>query len=112
MGGPIEPRLLLRPDTPLPLLWFQSKSSSCCVTPRRSGMASARCETCGGPQGLKQNYTHPHDQIPLPNKHILCGGPNCARLALIWLTDEEEQQYLQGVRVFRVLSRTLEAQVR
>lgn len=74
-------------------------------------MASARCKTCGEPLGLKQNYTHPHDQISSPSHAVLCGAPSCARLALIWLTDEEEAQYAQGVRVFRVSNRSLQAQV-
>jgi hypothetical protein len=75
-------------------------------------MALARCGTCGSPQGLKDNYAHAHGQISLPNKRVLCGAPSCIRLALIWLTDTEEQQYARGVRVFRVSNRALEVQVR
>ena len=75
-------------------------------------MASARCETCGSPKGLKQNYTHSHDQIlSPPDKGFLCGAQNCTRPALIWLTDEEEQRYLQGVRLFRLSNRAVEARV-
>jgi hypothetical protein len=66
-------------------------------------MASARCENCGSPQGLKHTYTHPHEQVSSPSKKgLLCSTRNCTRLALIWLTDDEEQRYLQGVRAFRV----------
>ena len=68
-------------------------------------MALARCAACGRrrPQGLKHNYTHPHEQISLPANHVvLCGGKGCTRLAMIWLTDDEEEQYVQGVRAFRV----------
>jgi len=64
-------------------------------------MASARCEKCGSPQGLKQSYTHSHG-LASPEKRILCGTPSCTGSALIWLTDDEEQQYIQGVRAFRV----------
>jgi hypothetical protein len=79
---------------------------------RDHNMASARCETCGRPRGLKRNYVHAHDQtISLPGKAILCGAPSCARLALIWLTDAEEHQYLAGARVFRITSRGLDAQI-
>jgi hypothetical protein len=66
-------------------------------------MALARCVTCGSPQGLKHNYTHPHDQISLPANHVvLCGASGCTQLAMIWLTDDEEQQYVRGVRAFRI----------
>jgi hypothetical protein len=68
-------------------------------------MALARCETCGTPQGLKHNYAHAHDQVSPPDKLILCGAKGCARLARIWLTDDEELWYAQGVRIFRVLNR-------
>ena len=66
-------------------------------------MALARCATCRRPQGLKHNYTHPHDQISLPAKHmVFCGAKGCTRLAMIWLTDDEEKQYVQGIRDFRI----------
>ena len=64
-------------------------------------MASARCETCGHPQGLRHNYTHFHTPVPSATS-ILCGAPTCNRPASIWLTDEEQQQYLRGVRKFRI----------
>jgi hypothetical protein len=65
-------------------------------------MASARCEKCGHPQGLKLNYTHFHTPVPSGSSSILCGSPTCNRRASVWLTDEEEQQYLRGVRNFRI----------
>jgi hypothetical protein len=33
---------------------------------------------------------------------ILCGAASCAAPAYIWLTDEEEQQYLKGQRSFQL----------
>ena len=72
-------------------------------------MALARCETCGSPRGLKQSYTYSHSVVS--TKRLLCGVPTCTRPALIWLTDEEEQRYLQGVRVFRLSNRAVEARV-
>jgi hypothetical protein len=65
-------------------------------------MASARCETCGPPQGLKYSYTHLHTPVPSVSGSILCGAPICNRRAYIWLTDEEEQHYLRGQRRFSV----------
>ena len=72
-------------------------------------MALARCEPCGSPQGLKQTYTYPHSVVSA--KRIFCGQPSCARPAMIWLTGEEEQRYRQGVRLFRLSNRAVEAQV-
>jgi hypothetical protein len=74
-------------------------------------MALARCETCGHPQGLKQDYTHFHAPASSVGRYLLCGSPTCARPASLWLTDEEEQQYLGGQRIFRVSNRTLDVQV-
>ena len=78
-------------------------------------MALARCVTCGRghPQGLKRNYTHPHEQISLPtNQVVLCGAKGCTRLAMIWLTDDEEEQYVQGVRAFRVAHHVGEVRIK
>ena len=72
-------------------------------------MALARCQSCGIPQGLKQNYRHPHGVISPPR--ILCGAPTCTSWAMIWLTDEEEQRYAEGIRVFRVSNRGTEVEL-
>jgi hypothetical protein len=65
-------------------------------------MALARCETCGCPEGTKQNYAHVHVPLSFPPRHVICAKPACVRPAYIWLTDEEEQQYLRGERNFRI----------
>jgi hypothetical protein len=64
-------------------------------------MALGRCQLCGPPRGLKHNYTHGHNPVASVNSRILCGAPNCVRSVCIWLTDEEEQQYLNGQRSFQ-----------
>jgi hypothetical protein len=74
-------------------------------------MALARCETCGSPRGLKHNYTHVHNLVASVNSSILCGVPTCVRPACIWLTDEEEQQYVYGQRSFQFSNHALHAQV-
>jgi len=71
-------------------------------------MALARCETCGSPQGLKHAYPHVHSLAIPVNVYLLCGSPNCARRACIWLTDEEERQYFHGQRNFKISNRALE----
>jgi hypothetical protein len=67
-------------------------------------MAIARCEACGEPKGTKQPYPHCHTPTSISAvPRIPCGAPNCAREALIWLTDAEEDEYRRGLRRFRVL---------
>ena len=74
-------------------------------------MALARCETCGSPHGLKHKYPHSHTLAVSVRFDVLCGSPSCAHRAFIWLTDEEEQQYLSGQRSFAVSSRAREVDV-
>jgi hypothetical protein len=74
-------------------------------------MALTRCEACGRPQGLKQNYNHFHRLASTVGSDILCGAAACARPGCLWLTDEEQRQYLSGQRSFRISSRSLEVQV-
>jgi hypothetical protein len=74
-------------------------------------MALARCETCGTQQRLKNNYPHFHTLSYSVNIRILCGARSCAHRRFIWLTDEEERQYLDGQRDFRIPSRALEVHV-
>jgi hypothetical protein len=62
-------------------------------------MALARCKQCGSPQGLKRNYPHPHGCVA---SDIVCGAPLCIADACIWLTDEEERQFVNGQRSFQV----------
>jgi hypothetical protein len=68
-------------------------------------MALSRCGICGGPQGLKQDYPHCHTQVSSAGPDVVCGSPKCTRRAFIWLTDDEQQQYLRGDRHFRVPNR-------
>jgi len=72
-------------------------------------MASARCETCGQPQGLKHKYPYLH--TPVPPSNFLCGAPACALPAFVWLTEEEEQKYLNGERSFRLSNHAVHVQL-
>jgi hypothetical protein len=74
-------------------------------------MALARCQTCGSPEGLKQKYPHSHPLAETVSIDILCGAPTCACPAFIWLTDEEQRQYLHGQRSFRISNRAVEIHV-
>ncbi len=68
-------------------------------------MAIVRCESCGRPQGLKSDYSYVHTVVPTGARMILCCAPSCARPGFIWLTEEEQRQYLEGERRFRICSR-------
>ena len=69
-------------------------------------MALVRCEKCGPPQGTKLTYARFHRLAYDGSPDIFCGTGNCIQFALVcWLTDEEEQQYLCGERLFTVPSR-------
>lgn len=74
-------------------------------------MALARCKTCGSPQGLKHDYPHFHALVRSVNRTILCGAPTCAHPGYLWLTDEEQRQYLCGQRSFQISNRSQEVQV-
>ena len=65
-------------------------------------MALARCEVCGCPDETKVRYPHPHKQNTVSDNAILCGASACVRQADVWLTDEEQEQYRQGARVFKI----------
>ena len=64
-------------------------------------MAIARCGKHGEQQDTKLRYPHAHQ--PHPNLRLLCGARHCSHPALVWLSDEEEERYLGGVRSFSVI---------
>jgi len=67
-------------------------------------MALARCKECGSPQGLKHKYPYVHSGMitGILCGAPTCGAPTCAASASVWLTDEEEQQYSNGQRDFKI----------
>jgi hypothetical protein len=65
-------------------------------------MALIRCESCGKPTGMRQNYPHAHPATTSTSR-LFCGAPSCSRIATYaWLTNTEQEQYLRGERRFRV----------
>jgi hypothetical protein len=74
-------------------------------------MALARCETCGCPRRTKRAYIYSHRPLSYPNRGVICGAPTCMLPACIWLTNEEEREYLRGSRSFRLGNRTTQVQV-
>ena len=69
-------------------------------------MAVARCAVCGQPTGKRRNYTQSRAPFYPSQFDVICPAPNCSRHAfIIWLTDEEEKEYLRGERIFRLPGR-------
>jgi hypothetical protein len=50
--------------------------------------------------------------IGFPNAAFLCGAPFCIRPGCLLLTDAEEQEYLRGLRSFKLSNRGSEVQVK
>ncbi len=74
-------------------------------------MAIARCEPCGKPRANKPPpYVAAHHPAGHPNSGVICGTKGCTNAAVIWLKEDEEQQYTAGERVFDI--RTNSAKVR
>jgi hypothetical protein len=67
-------------------------------------MAIARCNDCGQPDGRGGNtYSNiPHHPMNDPNSGVICGKEDCGNPPLIWQLEQEEVEYRQGQRVFRL----------
>jgi hypothetical protein len=67
-------------------------------------MALARCENCGQPRGRGENaYSNtPRHPVNHPNSGVVCGKPGCQNAAIIWLLEQEEQEYGRGQRIFEI----------
>ncbi len=67
-------------------------------------MALARCREHGYalPEGRSYNYVAPvRFPVGYPTRSgIVCGRPRCARPARIFLTEEEQDNYKKGYRIF------------
>jgi hypothetical protein len=74
-------------------------------------VALVRCESCGPPRGLKCNYNHSHAVVPSVNESIICGSSVCIHPGSLWLTDEEQREYLAGRRSFRTANRNRAVEV-
>jgi hypothetical protein len=63
-------------------------------------MALARCDVCGSPKGRTDTYPYAHSPVGHPNSGVVCGKRGCENQAYLWLTEEEQENYKQGQRVF------------
>jgi hypothetical protein len=75
-------------------------------------MVLARCDMCDKPKGRKGNmYVVAAEPLGYPNTSTVCGTSGCENPALIWLTDEENNAYHRGQRVFRFATSTSKVKV-
>jgi len=66
-------------------------------------MAIARCEKCGRPRANKPpEYSGQHPPVGHPNSGVVCGTKGCRNAALVWLKEDEEQEYQNGERIFDI----------
>jgi len=68
-------------------------------------MSVCRCLDCGPPKELAQPY-YQHEvakteQLAKTEQPVFCGRANCMKPAMAWLTDQEQDRYDEGVRVFK-----------
>lgn len=62
-------------------------------------MALARCENHPS-RGRTKNYVTTRLPIGYPTSAVVCGRPDCEESAKIYLTQEEENRYQRGQRIF------------
>ncbi|MEA1960681.1 MAG: hypothetical protein U9N81_05245 [Bacillota bacterium] len=65
-------------------------------------MALCRCLiNHGWPKGHKKDYVAYVRPIGYPETALICGRPECNRSGVIWLDEDEAQDYMEGQRVFQ-----------
>jgi hypothetical protein len=65
-------------------------------------MALVRCERHGRPERGTRVYTRSVRPFGFPDTAAICGRAGCLNPGLVWLDEDDERDYLQGVRVFPV----------
>ena len=74
-------------------------------------MALARCEKCGRPTGLRNEYIRLAPAVGYPDTGLLCGRPTCINPAIVWLTVAESNLYRNGHRLFALSTRAKEVRL-
>lgn len=62
-------------------------------------MAIVRCVE-HKPKGRSEPYVMSLNTVGYPNTAAICGREGCEKPGLVWLTEDERQQYVSGRRVF------------
>ncbi len=66
-------------------------------------MFIARCQSCGQPAGVRNNYARSVRPVAYPNEAVLCSTAGCFKPALLCLNEEYSRAYQRGERIFRPL---------
>jgi len=73
-------------------------------------MALVRCIE-HRPQKGKHEYVISLESVGYPDTAAICGRPGCENSGLVWLTEDERQAYLDGQRVFRIMTNAAQIRV-
>jgi len=67
-------------------------------------MALARCKVCGCPSGKGGNTYSERPRLPVgfPDSGVVCGTQDCLNPEGIYLTQGENAEYENGIRVFEI----------
>lgn len=82
------------------LFFANQERQTCTILEFGNYMAIARCVKCGRPEPRSSPYVASHTAQPNGGNPIVCGAKGCEQPAMIWLTTEEQEQYLKGRRIF------------
>ena len=63
-------------------------------------MALVKCEDHEKPKGRPLSYARSVRPVGWPYTAAICGRADCDNPGLIWLTDDENQSYDKGRRIF------------
>jgi hypothetical protein len=74
-------------------------------------MALAKCKSCGAPKaGFK--YVTFRPPLYYPKTALICSSRGCKNPALIWLTEDEEEECELGKEVFELDAQRVKVRVR
>jgi hypothetical protein len=70
----------------------------------REIVATARCDRCGPPIGLRLRYPRRH--MVKQERPFRCGAAKCLQKTRnVWLSEAQEAEYVRGERLFALGSR-------
>jgi len=61
-------------------------------------MALARCEMHGKPTGETGRYFQSAKPLDYPDSTLVCGRKQCVHIAVVWLDEDDAQNYASGQR--------------
>ena len=76
-------------------------------------VAIVRCEECGLDFTRTQLSYHrtPVEPVGYPDTAAICGRAGCVNPGLVWLEVDEQREYTQGKRYFRLKTYTIKVKV-